>query len=529
MLLLLLAVARAELTVHFDDKGLSSLRYNGVELLHTGVFQPGQVLLTDAIGKEVTLPGSNQQTFDPKTATCRLQAPWGTMQCVYQPVGDTLKIHLTVANTSHDTISIFEAAPLEVTFPAQPKGIPWDRKFEVVGDNFDDITALPADYGKGVMVACNENVGEPLRFGFTSPIGENTYRIRMTTCVWNSTDDPKIAPGTTKEYNFSLRFAKPGTPLPAIAGDLMQKLATAIPFQLNWPDRLPVGMLSLATNVHQTTKNPRGWFNDPLLDVVSDKGRKNFGKRLMSEAKYHLSILKSMNAQGMIVWNIEGEQYANINYVGDPRVLPKLAPEMDAAADEYFAFFRKAGLRTGICIRPSRIVPDWNDPTKWTHDQMGFDFIAEMSQKIDYAQKRWGCTLFYVDSSVHYFFQRDGKVSDRLISAAEWKRLAKLHPDVLLIPEFPTPAGWSVCAPYRELREHTFGGFAATPQSTLNIYPKAFSIINPTEGPIKQRKEEIVAGVRRGDILLFRAFFKDEDWNRPIREIYNEGSQGQRK
>jgi len=515
---------RAELVVRFDDKGLSSLNFNGTELLHNGAFQPGQVLLTDAKGKEVSLAGKTEQSFDPKTGTCSLQAPWGTMQCVYQPQGDTLEIRITVSNTSPDTISIFEAAPLEVTFPKQPLGLAWDRKFEVVGDNFDDITALPADYGRDVLVACNDNVGEPLRFGFTSPIGTNTYRIRMTTCVWNSTDDPKIAPGTTKEFHFSLRFAKSGVSLNTIAGDLVKKLAAQYPFQLNWPDRRPIGMISLATQVHQSAKNPRGWFNESDLDVVSEKGRKNFAKRLMSEAKYHLSILKSMNAQGMIVWNVEGEEFPNINYVGDPRILPKLAPEMDAAADAYFAFFRKAGVRTGICIRPSRIVPGWDGKTKWTHDQMGFDFIAEMSQKIDYAQKRWGCTLFYVDSSVHYFFKRDGQVSDRLISAGEWKRLAKMHPDVLIIPEFPTTATWSVCAPYRELREHTFGGFAATPDYTLAIYPKAFSIIVPMEGPIKERHDALVAGVKRGDILLFRAFFRDEDWNRPIRQIYDEAT-----
>jgi triacylglycerol lipase len=72
------------------------------------------------------------------------------------------------------------------------------------------------------------------------------------------------------------------------------------------------------------------------------------------------------------------------------------------------------------------------------------------------------------------------------------------------------------------LRVHTFGGFAATPDYTLAIYPKAFSVIVPMEGPIKERHNDLVAGVARGDILLFRAFFRDDDWNRPIREIYNE-------
>ena len=41
-----------------------------------------------------------------------------------------------------------------------------------------------------------------------------------------------------------------------------------------------------------------------------------------------------------------------MSYVGDPRLAAQLAPETADAADQYFAEFRRAGFRVGICIRP---------------------------------------------------------------------------------------------------------------------------------------------------------------------------------
>ena len=66
---------------------------------------------------------------------------------------------------------------------------------------------------------------------------------------------------------------------------------------------------------------------------------------------------------------------------------------MDAVAPELFERFHKAGLRTGVCIRPSKIVPGWDGKSKWQHSHMGFDVVEEMNQKIIYAKKHLGCLL----------------------------------------------------------------------------------------------------------------------------------------
>ena len=61
-----------------------------------------------------------------------------------------------------------------------------------------------------------------------------------------------------------------------------------------------------------------------------------------------------------MIWDIEGEPPGAAIYVGDPRAMGSLSPEMEfkangrPVADEYFKIFADAGLRTGLTIRPTR-------------------------------------------------------------------------------------------------------------------------------------------------------------------------------
>jgi hypothetical protein len=126
-----------------------------------------------------------------------------------------------------------------------------------------------------------------------------------------------------------------------------------------------------------------------------------------------------------------------------------------------------------------------------------------------------------VDTNVRYFYKPDGSEGSRLLEDAAFKRLADAHPDVLLIPEIPQLDYWSCTAPYRELRPHSFGNHAATDPRVLDFYPRAFSVINPIDGPAQERRAEIVAGQRRGDTLLFRCWFPDEQ-NKVFKSILDE-------
>lgn len=100
--------------------------------------------------------------------------------------------------------------------------------------------------------------------------------------------------------------------------------------------------------------------------MTTDEGRAAFRDNLLGYADRCVKIMKDMDAQGMIVRDLEGYQQPGMVYVGDPRVLPEYAPAMDRVADAFFQKFRDAGLRTGLTIRPNVVrrnppeaVPKW--------------------------------------------------------------------------------------------------------------------------------------------------------------------------
>ena len=144
-----------------------------------------------------------------------------------------------------------------------------------------------------------------------------------------------------------------------------------------------------------------------------------------------------------------------ITYLGDPRCLPWVAPEMDAAADEYFKKFRDAGLETGICIRPTTIVAA--DPQKypWIKTRYGHmdnvDALENICDKIAYARRRWACTIFYMDTPGLYL-RRGGKTSYFQIPTRILRQAHQRYPDILLFPEFADNGGFATRVALRRVR-----------------------------------------------------------------------------
>ncbi len=152
------------------------------------------------------------------------------------------------------------------------------------------------------------------------------------------------------------------------------------------------------------------------LDVRGPEGIERFRHAALAYAARSIAILKQTGSQGMIVWDLEGEQYPHkTTYIGDPRALGRLAPEADAVADEFFALFRAAGLRVGVTIRPQEFVSGAQ------HDVADYD--ATLLRKLDYARGRWGATLFYIDSNGGPLWPAE---------AFRLRKLARLRPGVLL-------------------------------------------------------------------------------------------------
>jgi hypothetical protein len=271
------------------------------------------------------------------------------------------------------------------------------------------------------------------------------------------------------------------------------------PTIIHWPDRRPIGVLILASNYHSSPTNPRGWFNDPSLDVTGTNGAQNFRKALLDYTDRSIAILKRTGAQGVIVWDLEGEEFPHkTTFIGDPRLLGRLAPEMAPVADEFFQRLRSAGFRVGLTVRPQQLVFDDHGQPRQT--QM-FDIRRTLLEKIDYARTRWDATIFYIDSN-------DGIW--RPDEVWQLRRLAEQRPGILLIPEHHYLPYSAFSAPYVSLRK---GNPAQTAGLARKLFPGSFRALDIGDAS----SDQIALAWQQGDVLLFRAWY----WNSDCQQLEN--------
>jgi len=250
--------------------------------------------------------------------------------------------------------------------------------------------------------------------------------------------------------------------------------------------------LFLASHAHSSSVNPRGWFNNPTLNILGSEGAARFRMALLAYADRSIAILKRTNSQGMIVWDLEGEELPQkITYIGDPRLLPRLAPEMEGAADEFFSRFRRAGLAVGLTIRPQQISIGREGKVK---QKEVWDYQRVLLDKIDYARSRWGVTLFYIDSNAGPFWPPE---------VFRLRRIAQLRPHVLLIPEHHDLLYYSLGAPYGSMRD----GASQTSGIIRRLYPKAFQVLAIADS--NRSDADIAEAYRNGDVMLFHSWFNN--------------------
>jgi len=530
-------------TVAFGNGGLSSLRYGGQELLWVnpdtgangaftgGAFWVSRVTLRGADGRDVSLDGGgpSRVVTDAATQTVTRTFAWGRVRGVFTPSGSRLGLTLTVTDTTSDTtVQSIVLQPLWLKFPEKPTE--YAQEYPLMTASRDEPGVVSATTRAGALALCNEDFQKPLLVGFPFALdkpADTEFPLRVSTAPENGPNDllapylvRPIAPGRSETYALSLRFGPAGTAPASLTADLDRRYAAAFPQALRWPDRRPLGYLMLSSSVpHRPSgKNPRGWFNnDPDIDVTTEAGRAAFSKRLFEYADNSIRVLKAMNAQGMITWDMEGQEYPHAtSYVGDPRKIGLLAPEMEPLADAYFAWFRKAGLKVGVCIRP-QVITKAADGSATQHDQADMAAVTQtLVAKALYSNKRWGCTLFYVDSNGDPNVPYPAAVFQNAAAA-----LARHKIVVLLMPEHKRVRYYEATAPYAELR----GGNLGTPERIRRVYPGAFTVLCTSDGDLDGHHADLVAAVKRGDILLFRAWW-DDPQNALVKAIYTEAGAG---
>jgi len=486
--------------------------------------------------------------------------PWGSLAVKHDTRTSSSGLHtMTKADLwvrvdeDADTLVALYLQVGEVKFPKAPKFT--NHSFFFYGrtnmaHNIGAPGIVAADYGDSMLVLCNDQVGRPLSFGFGEPTDKEkltypllafTGRHPMLKEKWPFIDRP-VPPGGIDHWQLSIHSLPGGGDPDKWCSGLYDRYAAAYPSKLEWEDRRAIGRLFLAS-AHQKLEdnypaNPRGWFNDKQIDVTTPEGLRAFHERLLKWADGAVKICTDMNAQGVILWDPEGQEYPHmISYLGDPRSLP---PEMEAKVerkkddgtveevpviDEFFRRFRDAGLRTGVCIRPQR-------PVRTAYGDGVFQLglvdrracLNNLSSKIDVARKRWGCTLFYLDSNVAWYGD-PVKIPDAggytaLVDDQLLKELTEKYPDILIVPEWETLRTYAYTAPYSQLN---YNKLLAPPAEVLRAYPEAFLVNCPDKKSVEPAKDALVKSVARGDILFFSGWWRSGE-NPIVKEVYEQAA-----
>ena len=334
-----------------------------------------------------------------------------------------------------------------------------------------------------------------------------------------------VASGQSDAYRLSLVFGPADARAETFSAETEAEYAKTHPMTLKWPDRRPLATVFLCNSATGLAKNPRGWFQgNKEIDVTTAAGLERLGAKLMEYADNCVARMKKMNAQGVIVWDIEGQEMPHaISYIGDPRALPKIAPEMDRFADAFMQKFSDAGFKLGVTIRPTEIYqPGVAGKLAWDH-RLVRDPVALMSAKITYAQKRWGCTIFYLDSNA---FGSDMMSEEQrktlrfipwIMPVAMLGKLAALHPDCLIIPEQSEKIDYVCGAPYSSANL----GDGGTPAEFRRIWPEAFRVVSVNLRLLEDRWDSYAESVEKGDVLLFLPWFDAEE-NAIVQILYRE-------
>jgi hypothetical protein len=512
--------------------GLDLLSFNGQSLLTSpqgGELQPQKSVFRAVL--DAFLPRSSSRVATPKKQadTIDLSYPWGRVSCAYGKEGDKLTMRIEVSNTSSEPLDEFSIRLMELNFPRVPnggtleagmfgfgfKGPDWPlhqgpASIPSVADPRFVVPIVRIDYETGTLNFCSDDAQCAVNVSYSTNFPARTSYPLVITC-------PAIKPGVSKTFNVSLRFGPAGAGIQDLSSDVLERYAGKYPFQVNWKDRRPIGAIFLAGPQIKVASNPRRWtINFGEIDVTSDKGKAAFRAALLKLADNSVQVLKDADAQGMITWDPEGEQFPGACYYGDPRLVPTLAPEMEfknngekSAIDEYFEKFRAAGLKVGVCIRPQDIAMRNGKPVHQATDDE--HAVQILRKRIAYAKQRWGCTLFYVDSTA---------TAGRSFYPEVFKAVAQAHPDVLLIPENESMRYFAYSAPLNSYVHHKI---TSTPVGARMVYPNAFSVLMAPDGDRPEDHAALLDAVRHGDILLFNGWYRGTGVEK-IQKLYQEAA-----
>ena len=534
--------ADAQLQVAYGTKGVQILSYNGVTLENLAAYSADafhiwHMQATDLSGNPISTgqfgwgENNNGESWNSQTDTETYTFSWGSIATQFVQSGNDLNMIVTETNNAGSGI-IFDGAqifPFALHFPQDPAGFSGYTQYAITTT---DPGVSVADFGSGVVTEVIPNETIPM-YGGWSNVGTATYSPLMTTtapeglATFYPQVNAPVQPGSSLSYTVSLRFTPEGTP--ANASDGYSSFAETYPSQMTWTDKRILGTAYLAsspTGGSSVTQpggfptNPRRYFNDSTVNITTPAGLQAFQDRILAQAALNVTDAQNMNAQGVITWDIEGEEYPQTtSYVCSPDQIAAVAPEMESTItdpkssflgqkldDAYFKTMSNAGLRIGLCLRPQAFTLTSpanisNPASDGTASQVNLTgdaaIVANLENKARYANQRWGATVFYVDSVVD--------VNGGTLDPAIFQQLITALPNFLFIPEESTTRYYAYTAPFYSFIDHTSLGTASV---VRNTYPKAFGANLVNDAPaalLAQYTPQLTQSVVDGDILMGHA------------------------
>jgi hypothetical protein len=212
------------------------------------------------------------------------------------------------------------------------------------------------------------------------------------------------------------------------------------PIWKTWTDRRPIGLLFLTDFYDFSNGNINAW---NWGSVAANGGQSGWANATIAVFQNAINEAKAMGAQGILVWDIEGEKGGQSNpaYIGDPQTAtqagiaaemlqpnsanPSVIPSNMSVADYCFSLVRAAGLKVGVTSRCDLLNSSATNQTQYTSLSQA---VNDQTRKAIYANSRWGATIFYCDSA-------DGANSPAN-GGQEFAQLHTAFPSFLFIPEF---------------------------------------------------------------------------------------------
>ena len=540
MLSLLVSGAGGQgLVASYGAHGLERLSYRGTVLADVGVhpedaFHIWHMQARDAAGKVRTDGqygwGENNsgKAWDAATKTWTYEYVWGTIRTTYVQRGDVLDVVVTEANKPGSGV-VFDGG---VVYAVTLRGV---KASGSLADNVDGPGVSMGEFAGGVLAVVVPDAAKPLYSGF-QPGKDGAMAVVASGTAPDSLGPGAVKrvrpvePGQTETFTLSLRFGPVGSTGTRLGADAYRSFTARWPQRLDWKDRRVIGTVYLASSPQGDKTvaagyrtNPRRYFTDESLDV-KDVGR--FQGKVLDQAEAIVTNLRRMNAQGMITWDIEGEEYPqDTSYVCAPDQIAQVAPEMELPVvdkaskyvgmkldDAYFKTIRDAGFRVGVCVRPQRFVMggDRRARQEFVKDA---DVAGELIRKMRWAHERWGATIFYLDSTV----ETDGST----LGAGVIEEAAAAMPDSLVIPEESNTRMYRVGAPFMTFLFH---GDTGTSAAVHAVYPRGFGVnmVNDVDaGKLMEHRLALTEAVRRGDVLMVHAEYWHAN-NERVMEIYRE-------